>query len=287
MQVAIMQAIDSLRSGDLAQALTQLQNQVRADPAKPEYRVFLFQLLAVVGEWGRALNQLQVAADLDPGTLAMVQTYREALRCEVLRRHVFAGERSPLIFGEPEEWIALTLEALQASARGDHNQAQRLRSQAFEAAETSTGTIDGKPFDWIADADSRIGPFLELYTNGNYYWVPFSRIQRIQLEAPEDLRDLVWMPAQLTWSNGGQAVGLIPSRYPGSETSVEDAIRLSHKTEWTEVYADEYIGQGQRLLATDEAEYPLLDVRDILLNNSVAAEALNVGDGAFDEHQDR
>ena len=32
----------------------------------------------------------------------MVQTYREALRCEVHRAEVFAGRKSPLILGEPD-----------------------------------------------------------------------------------------------------------------------------------------------------------------------------------------
>jgi len=36
---------------------------------------------------------------------------------------------------------------------------------------------------------------------------------------------------------------------------------LSHKTEWIEQEEDVYIGMGQRMLASDEGEYPLLDVR--------------------------
>lgn len=62
------------------------QAEVRKAPADAKRRVFLFQLLAVMGDWDRALNQLNVAGELDSGTLAMVSTYREALRCEVLRR---------------------------------------------------------------------------------------------------------------------------------------------------------------------------------------------------------
>jgi type VI secretion system protein ImpE len=33
------------------------------------------------------------------------------------------------------------------------------------------------------------------------------------LEAPEDLRDLVWMPAHLRFENGGESLALIPTRY--------------------------------------------------------------------------
>jgi len=257
----------SLRDADVQGALVQLQDLVRENPAKSEYRIFLFQLLSVAGEWGRALTQLEVAGDLDDAALAMVQTYREALRCEVLRDEVFQGKRSPLVFGDPEEWIALVLQALQASGQGNSEQAKGLREQAFESAPLSNGTIDGKEFAWIADADSRIGPFLELVLNGNYYWAPFHRIQRIKLEAPEDMRDMVWTPAEITWSNGGQAVGLIPTRYPGSASSEDGAIRLSRKTEWQQLGEDEYVGTGQRMLVTDEEDYPLMDIREIVLNN--------------------
>jgi len=55
----------SLREGDPAAALARLQDDVRARPADAKLRVFLFQLLCVLGQWERALNQLKVASELD------------------------------------------------------------------------------------------------------------------------------------------------------------------------------------------------------------------------------
>ena len=103
----------------------------------------------------------------------------------------------------------------------------------------------------------------EVLLNGAYYWVPAHRVQQIKLDPPADARDLIWMPAQFTWSNEGEAVGFIPSRYPGSEASADDAIRMSRKTEWRELAESSYAGLGQRLLATDAGEYSLLEVREI------------------------
>ena len=123
-------------------------------------------------------------------------------------------------------------------------------------------------FEWIADADSRLGPILELIVNGRYYWVPFSRISEIRLEEPEDLRDIVWAPAYLTWANGGETVGLIPTRYPGSEQSEDAHIRMARKTEWVEQADNFYVGLGQRVLATDVEEYSLLNVRHIALDTA-------------------
>ncbi len=274
-----MLAEESLREGSLDQSLAQLQEQVRKDPANADHRVFLFQLLAVLGDWNRAATQLKVAGELDAGTLAMVQTYREALRCEVLRADIFAGRNTPLVFGQPEKWVALLIEALRPSAEGDHAAAQSLRDEAFELAPATSGSIDGQAFEWIADADQRLGPILEVVVNGAYYWVPFERIREIRIEEPADLRDLVWMPAQLIWSNGGGTVGLIPTRYPGSEASEDSLIRLARRTEWLEPAAGFYVGLGQRMLATDAAEFPLMDVRLISLDTKDEGEA-GEGSGA-------
>ncbi len=141
-----MLAEECLREGRLDETLTRLQEQVRKDPSDAKSRVFLFQLLCVLGQWDRALTQLNVAGDMDAGTLAMVQAYRETLRCERLRDEIFAGQRSPLVFGEPQQWVALLLEAFKLTAQGRHDQAQPLRDQAFEQAPATTGTIDGQRF---------------------------------------------------------------------------------------------------------------------------------------------
>jgi type VI secretion system protein ImpE len=261
-------AEDELKNGNPAAALQRLQDQVRAHPEDAKLRVFLFQLLCVLGNWERALNQLEVATNLDAGALAMGQMYGAAVRCEAVRRDVFAGRRSPMIFGEPDQWLALLIESLLTAGKGDPAGAERLRVQAFEEAPGTAGTLNGEPFEWIADADSRLGPVLEAIVNGRYYWLPFSRISTVTMEAPEDLRDFVWMPAQFEFQNGGQVVGLIPSRYPGSEQSGDGLLALGRKTLWEEFAPDAHRGLGQRVLATDAGEVSLLEVRSLTLQSA-------------------
>jgi type VI secretion system protein ImpE len=265
-------ARELVRAGDPAAALAALQDQVRKDPANAKLRVFLFQLLCVLGQWERAANQLDVAAELDPITLAMAQMYREALKCERLRAEVFAGRKSPLVFGEPEEWLALLVEALLVTGTTpDSGQsAAALRAKALELAPASRGTLNGEPFEWIADADSRLGPVCEAIVNGRYYWIPFNRLARVDIKPPEDLRDVAWMPAHLQFTNGGEVVAIVPTRYPGSETSADAQLVLARKTSWVEVRPDEYQGLGQRLWATDAQEYALFDVRSLVLESAGA-----------------
>jgi len=268
----------SLREGKLDESLAELQEQVRKEPSSSKHRIFLFQLLAILGQWERAMTQLKVLGEMDAGTLAMVQMYREALKCEALRAQVFAGERAPLVLGEPEEWVAALTESLRVMGAGQSQQSSDLRQRAFEDAPTTSGSLDDRAFEWIADADSRLGPVLEVIVNGSYYWAPLHRIRTVQIEEPSDLRDLVWMPANFTWANGGETVGLIPTRYPGTEATGQDDLLMARRTEWAECGADAYVGLGQRMLATDTEEHPLMDVRLIHLDTSDgAADGLEAG----------
>ena len=255
-----------LKEGRLDEALQGLTAQVRGNPADAKARVFLFQLLAVLGQWERAQNQLKMSGELDPLNMLMVEAYSRALAGELDRQQVMAGARSPMVIGEHAQWLALLLQALKLQAEDRHAQAQPLREQAFEQVEAVSGEIDGMPFEWIADADSRFGSCLEMIVNGGYAWVPFTRIGKLVFEAPSDLRDKVWAPVQVTWRNGGQAVGFVPCRYPGSERAPDSDLVLARRTDWLDLGDECFVGTGQRMLATDVGDYPLLDIRSITFN---------------------
>ena len=260
-----------LKAGDPAAALARLQEDVRAHPSDAKLRVFLFQLLCVLGQWERALTQLKVASELDPLALAMAQMYGDAVRCEAVRDEVFEGRKSPMVLGQPDQWLALLIESRLRAGLGEAAQAEDLRQRAFEDAPACTGQLDQKPFGWIADADSRLGPVMEVIINGRYYWVPFDRLSSVTLEPPVDLRDLVWMPAQLKFQNGGETLALIPTRYPGSESSADGTLALARKTSWEAFAEDAYRGLGQRILATDSGETPFLEVRAIAIQQDESA----------------
>lgn len=273
-------AYQALRENNVGACLELLKNEVRQAPADPQKRVFLFQLFSVLGEWDKSLTQLNVARDLNAENQSMAETYQEVLRCEGLREAVFAGTRSPLILGEPPEWIAKLLQALQHFAQSDYQAFLDLQAAAFDLAAPSAGKLylnvtnepttadpeEGLAFEWIADADMRIGPVLEAIVNGRYYWIPIENIQSVELEAPVDLRDLVWTPATFRWKNQGEAVGFVPTRYPGSSQVADDEIKLARSTQWETPAEDLYVGRGLRILATDVEEFPLTRIRRIVFD---------------------
>ena len=268
-----MSAADLLKASDPAGALKALTDEVRARPGDSKHRVFLAQLLCVLGQWERALNQLSVAAELDALAVPMKQVYGEAIRCEGVRAEVFAGRRTPMVFGEPDEWLALLIESLLRRGRGDDAVAEDLRQRAFDAAPATAGTIDGAPFEWLADADMRLGPVLEAFVNGKYYWIPYARLAHIKIDPPEDLRDCVWLPAHLQFENGGESLALIPVRYEGSEKSTDGALQLARKTEWRELAPEVWVGAGQRTLGSDAGDHPFMEIRGILFTPEVTPES--------------
>lgn len=276
-----------LKSGDLGATLTALQDKVRADPANAKLRIFLFQLLCVLGDWKRAITQLKLSAEMDEAATMMARTYREAIICEVFREKVFAGEKEPLIFGEPQEWLAHLIEAQKLLANGNAAQAAELRARAFDAAPASAGEANGERFEWIADADMRMGPVLEVIVNGRYFWLPFNQMATLMIDEPGDLRDAVWTAATLTLVNGGEVPALIPTRYPGTLADGDDAAKLARATDWRDLGAETFAGIGQRLLTTDQTDIPIMDLRALRIDmtpemKAAAEAAAQAGDAAED-----
>lgn len=282
MQRRFVVSVAKLESGvnssvPLSEQLIALQAEIRANASNAKLRIHLFQLLCVMGNWTRALAQLQVCAQMDAKALPMAQTYREAIRCELLRKEVFQGKRTPQIMGTPPSWIGSMIEALKLDGVKDFAAAAALREAALNEANPSSCRIDGVQCEWLADGDSRLGPVFEVIANGQYYWLPVASCSGLILELPVDLRDMVWSPGEVMLPNEGRVPVLIPTRYPGTdELSSTDAddFKCSKRTEWAEVHPDMWFGQGQRLWASDVGEHAILDTRAISVD---AEEGLATG----------
>lgn len=253
----------------LDEQLKALKDQIRQAPASAPLRIYYFQLLCVLGEWQKALEQLQLCAQLDPSCEPMARAYREAIRCEVLRAEVFAGKKKPFLMGEPAQWLACLIDALAHEGAA----AQDLRARALDEAPATSGHMGEHRFEWLADSDTRLGPVCELLAHGSYYWLPFDAIAQIGFEPVQDLRDLIWLPCEVTLREGGALQGFMPARYPLAPGD-DDAVRMSRRTQWSPLDAgssepDEssghVAGHGQRTWVTDTEDFPMLQVRQLAL----------------------
>lgn len=257
---------DYLSGNSLTDVVSQVEQEIKKQPAAIEKRFFLFQLLAVLGDWQRALQQLQTCVKLDKALAPTAHVYGDLVRTETTRAKVFAGEHAPHFLQEPSQWCGGMVQALSLQTQGHIADADAARSDALGQAPECAGHLTTKEgehsFDWLVDADSRLGPILEVIVSGQYMWLPLDQVQSIEVSHPHDLRDLVWTIAEITLKGGDTLSAFIPARYPGSETG-EDNIRLSRLTTWQEVGETGTFGLGQRMWMTDQMDVALFDCRKI------------------------
>jgi type VI secretion system protein ImpE len=277
-----MNADQHLRAGDLDAALRELKNEIRAAPADPKRRAFLWQLCLINGDWERANQQLDVLVELDKSLELMGRVWRKLPGAEMIRAAVFAGKVRPVVFGEPDESIAKYVKALQCTVASDEAAAMELRRLALEASTDIAAAIDLHPApsadpakglrtanaDWILDLDPRMGPMIEAFVEGSYYWIPLARIKQWTIEPTSNLRDLVWTSCHFWWTNGGENAAFVPARYPGSERDPRASVRLGKETVFTDGGGKDLDAPlGRRILragAGDEVqEISLLDVRAV------------------------
>lgn len=251
-----------LRSGDLDGARAALVEVVRAQPADQAARMFLFQLLAVAGEWDKARRQLQALAQLSAEAQMLAVAYGQAIDAELERADVFAGRRRARQH-VPSDWCEGVVDALEHFGAGRTVEGVAARDAAFDAAEDVGGHFNGDRFDWIADADARFGPCFEAIVGGHHGLQPFDQVASIVSEGPRDLRDLVWYPVQIAFLSGQSVAAFLPARYPDTERATNSEERLGRTTTWREAPWGE-AGAGQRLwVFPDGEERGLLTLRKL------------------------
>lgn len=264
----------SLDDMPLEARLARIEARVRAQPTTATHRWALFQVLCAMGQWTRAIQQLQVYAQLSPDQAKTAQAYRDLIRAERWRAKVVAGRERPGFVFEPPLWIDGLLEALRLAADGHIDEADRAREGALDQAPLVNARTSRFLFDWVADSDSRFGPVCEIVTAGHYRWLPFSDIAAWQIAPPARLIDLVWTPCALTLVDGAAVRGFMPARYPGSEAAgsgeaaagggecgdERDALRLGRKTLWQEVGQTGVIATGQKTWTTSAGDFGLFEL---------------------------
>ncbi len=217
-----MTARQHYEAGKLNEAIEALGAELREYPTDTQRRTFLFELLCFAGNWDRADKQLDILAGEDKDRRLGALLYRAAINAERTRQEMF-----------------------QTGLPSDGDLLGPVR-----------GTFNGQEFQSLEDADPRIGARLEVLAGGNYMWIPFAHIAKIEMQPPKRLRDLLWAPATVETGPafGGSPLGevLLPVLAPASHSHSDDTVRLGRVTVWA---SD--IPYGQKLLAVDTEEIPL------------------------------
>ena len=86
-------ADELLRAGDLEGARLALNEAAKRAPSDQSVRMFLFQLLCLMGQWDKAKIQLRTLAGLSPEAQMLAVTYNLAIDAEIVRAKVFMMRR--------------------------------------------------------------------------------------------------------------------------------------------------------------------------------------------------
>ncbi len=104
---------------------------MRDKPVDPSRRWQLAQVLCVLGDWLRAMQQLQTLAMLDASKESLARMYRELIRAEGWRERVMQGALDPAFaYDDVPAWTRDLLDAL----HHDTQAADDCRSRALDAA---------------------------------------------------------------------------------------------------------------------------------------------------------
>lgn len=221
------------QAGQLDEAIAALGAEVREHPLDLRRRTFLFELLCFNGDYDRAEKQLDVLAQGGQQAELGSLFYRSALHAERLRQEMFTTGHFPL-------------------DREPH---------------AVSGTINGRSFGSLTDADPRIGARLEVFVAGQYVWLPLELIASVRMEPPARLRDLLWIPAIVTAAPALRDIELgevlVPALTPLSYTHPDGPVRLGRVTAWQSVDPEREAPVGQKMLLVDGEEFPILELREL------------------------
>lgn len=225
------------KAGKVREAVQALTSYLREHPADTVQRTFLFELLCFSGEFSRAEKQLAVLGNGNPDKETGAIVYYAALHAERTRHELFEKKAFPLDLGG-----------------------------------SRSGTLNGKSFSDIRDADPDIGARLEVFAAGACLWIPFEHLASVEMGRPLKLRDTLWAPAlvQAGSSFRGRDLGevLIPAIYPFSWKHEDESVWLGRVTDWSADAEGRGIPVGQKMLLVDGEEVPFLEVRSLKFDQS-------------------
>ena len=251
------------REGRLADAVLAANAAVRTAPTDLGARVLLAELLLFAGNLERVDTLLDAGADIDPSAAVVLAEFRQLLRGEVARRQLLTDGRVPEFLGEPTETQRCALAALVALRAGDAPGAAALAGAAEAARVRPSGSMDGRAFDDLRDADDLLaGSFEVLTTTGKYFWVSAERVSLLALHPPRRPRDLYWRRATMEVADGPDGEVYLPATYAAADAqSLSDALRLGRETDWRqEGEAGPVRGVGARTFLLGEDAATLMEL---------------------------
>lgn len=252
--------------GRLRDAIERLSALIRERPADPAIRSLLFECLVFDGNRERALRQVDAIGSGSPAAEAGAAFYRNLLHAEERRQSARKGAAEPDTLLAAPAFLATHLRALALLDAGQAAESRSCVERALGERRAVKGSVDGKEFGDLCDADDLLSPFFELAVLDRYFWVPWEQIRRIELDPLRTTRDLLWLSVRVELEGGRMLGGVTYPLYPGSSDNSDEEVKLGRTTDWFDCGAGLMRGAGRKQLFIDEDEVPLAGLQEIVLH---------------------
>ena len=256
-------AILQLDAGNLTGAAQSALNLVKTNPTNVPARTFLFELSCFSGEWERAEKQLDVIGHQDANAMIGSLIYRQNLKAERDRMHLFSHGTRPESAMRFPEYVEDLLKANELVREGKTGEARLMIDSVEENRPAFPCTVNGENFSDFRDYNELTMCVFEVIIKDSYVWLPFEQVVKIEFLERKSLRDIYWPQAKVEMTNGTNGEMFFPSLYVNTWKSDDDKLRLGRSVDWRDLGDEIYAGEGARLFWMDGKDRSLLDIQTI------------------------
>lgn len=252
-----------VESGNLKGAIEAALAFVKTNPTDYSARIFLFELSCFAGDWDRAMRQLDVIGHQDTTAMVGSLIYRQCVEAEKKRADHFARGAKPEFLESPPDYVYGLLTAANRLREGKAAEAREILDKSEEMRPAFACKVNGKETGDFRDYNDLTSSILEVIIKDSYVWVPFEQIERIEFFPRKSLRDNFWTQAKLETSNGTNGEVFVPALYNESWKADDENVRLGRVTDWRDIGAEIYGGEGMKIFAVGEEHVPIVDIETI------------------------
>lgn len=263
-----MSVSEFIQKGNLAEAVAAATADVKRQPLKPEPRVVLAELMCFSGNLDRADELVEGASKQNRAPVPGLILLRQLLRGEVARQQWYEEGRPPQTKSEPSPELATALQAVVEFRAGDQAAAAD-KVGSLAQSHDRQGTLqltsgEELRFESLRDLNDLTASVAELVSSaGKFFWVPWTEVRRAKFEPVQTLRDVLWRPVEITFTDESTERYFMPCLYSGSARSKVDTFRLGQATDWADLGAGLISGIGLRMFLAGESTPTMFEVADI------------------------
>lgn len=248
--------------GELQQAKEALINAIKQDPKNATLRSAFIEVLCLQGDFIRADEQLMQAIKLFPEYLPGASQIRHLVKAAQARVDFSQGAATAQFVCEVEKQNNMLVNFSLALGNQCADELAAVCDEVEAVRPKLAFTVNGTTYEDVRDLDDRLAGFIELFSSmGNYYLVPLSQVNSLQLKPATNLLETIWRPCEFDIDGLGEGEAHFPMTYVDSET---DNQKLGRETDWKRILETEHsLGMGQKMWLAGEGVIALSQLGEI------------------------